>query len=108
MPWIFLVIGGLFEIGFTISLKYSENFSKLWPSISFFMCISLSFYFLNKAINGGLPIGTSYAVWTGIGAAGTAIAGMIFFKEPVMVWRMVFLALLIGSIVGLKFVSGHE
>ncbi|GEP91348.1 quaternary ammonium compound-resistance protein SugE [Chitinophaga terrae (ex Kim and Jung 2007)] len=108
MPWLFLVIGGLFEIGFTISLKYSENFTKLWPSLSFIVCISLSFFFLNKAINGGLPIGTSYAVWTGIGAAGTAIAGMLFFKEPVMIWRIFFLVLLIGSIVGLKFVSGHE
>ena len=108
MPWLFLVIGGLFEIGFTISLKYSENFSKLWPSLSFAACISLSFFFLNKAINSGLPIGTSYAVWTGIGAAGTAIAGMIFFKEPAALWRIFFLVLLIGSIVGLKFVSGHE
>ncbi|NLR79198.1 DMT family transporter [Chitinophaga eiseniae] len=108
MPWLFLVIGGLFEIGFTISLKYSENFSRLWPSLSFVVCISLSFFFLNKAINGGLPIGTSYAVWTGIGAAGTAIAGMIFFKEPAAVWRLFFLALLIGSIIGLKFVSGHD
>lgn len=108
MPWLFLVIGGLFEIGFTISLKYSENFSRLWPSLSFIVCISLSFFFLNKAINGGLPIGTSYAVWTGIGAAGTAIAGMIFFKEPAAVWRLFFLALLIGSIIGLKFVSGHD
>ena len=108
MPWLFLVIGGLFEIGFTISLKYSENFSRLWPSISFFVCISLSFLFLNKAINSGLPIGTSYAVWTGIGAAGTAIAGMIFFKEPAALWRIFFLVLLIGSIVGLKFVSAHD
>lgn len=108
MPWLFLVIGGLFEIGFTVSLKYSENFSRLWPSLSFVVCITLSFFFLNKAINGGLPIGTSYAVWTGIGAAGTAIAGMIFFKEPAAMWRIFFLVLLIGSIIGLKFVSGHE
>ena len=108
MPWLFLIIGGLFEIGFTVSLKYSENFSRLWPSLSFAVCITLSFFFLNKAINGGLPIGTSYAVWTGIGAAGTAIAGMIFFKEPAAMWRIFFLVLLIGSIIGLKFVSGHE
>ncbi|WP_291911752.1 multidrug efflux SMR transporter [Chitinophaga sp. CB10] len=108
MAWLFLFIGGLFEVGFTISLKYSENFSKLWPSISFIICISLSFFFLNKAINNGLPIGTSYAVWTGIGAAGTAIAGMIFFKEPVAMWRIFFIATLIASIVGLKFVSGGE
>ncbi|WP_109695239.1 DMT family transporter [Chitinophaga deserti] len=105
MAWLFLVLGGLFEIGFTISLKYSENFSKLWPSISFVVCITLSFFLLNKAINNGLPIGTAYAVWTGIGAAGTAIAGMLFFKEPASAMRLVFLVMLIGSIIGLKFVS---
>lgn len=105
MAWLFLVIGGLFEIGFTISLKYSENFSRLWPSVSFFACISLSFLFLNKAITNGLPIGTSYAVWTGIGAAGTAIAGMLLFKEPAAFWRLFFLFMLIASIVGLKVVA---
>jgi len=105
MAWIFLIIGGLFEIGFTISLKYSENFTRLWPSVGFFACISLSFFFLNKAINGGLPIGTSYAVWTGIGAAGTAIAGMLLFKEPTAFWRLFFLFMLIASIVGLKVVA---
>ncbi|NSL89162.1 DMT family transporter [Chitinophaga solisilvae] len=108
MAWLFLLIGGLFEVGFTISLKYSENFSRLWPSISFGICITLSFLFLNKAINGGLPIGTAYAVWTGIGAAGTAIAGMIFFKEPAAMWRIFFLVTLISSIAGLKLVSGGE
>ncbi|PSL35308.1 DMT family transporter [Chitinophaga ginsengisoli] len=105
MAWIFLIIGGLFEIGFTISLKYSENFTRLWPTIGFFACISLSFLFLNKAINSGLPIGTSYAVWTGIGAAGTAIAGMLLFKEPAAFWRLFFLFMLIASIVGLKVVA---
>jgi len=105
MAWIFLIIGGLFEIGFTISLKYSENFTRLWPSVGFFTCISLSFLFLNKAINSGLPIGTSYAVWTGIGAAGTAIAGMLLFKEPAAFWRLFFLFMLIASIVGLKVVA---
>jgi len=105
MAWLFLFIGGLFEVGFTISLKYSENFSRLWPSVGFFICISLSFFFLNKAINNGLPIGTSYAVWTGIGAAGTAIAGMLLFKEPAAFWRLFFLFMLIASIVGLKVVA---
>lgn len=108
MAWLFLIIGGLFEIGFTFSLKYSENFSRLWPSLSFVICITASFFFLNKAINSGLPIGTAYAVWTGIGAAGTAIAGMLIFKEPAAAWRIFFLVMLIGSIIGLKFVSeGH-
>ncbi|UPK70190.1 DMT family transporter [Chitinophaga filiformis] len=102
MAWIFLIIGGLFEIGFTISLKYSENFTRLWPSVGFFACISLSFLFLNKAITSGLPIGTSYAVWTGIGAAGTAIAGILLFKEPAAFWRLFFLFMLIASIIGLK------
>lgn len=105
MAWLFLIIGGLFEIGFTISLKYSENFSRLWPSVSFGVCIVLSFLFLNKAINNGLPIGTSYAVWTGIGAAGTAIAGMLLFKEPAAFWRLFFLFMLISSIIGLKVIS---
>lgn len=107
MAWLFLIIGGLFEIGFTISLKFSENFTKLWPSVSFAICIALSFFFLNKAINNGLPIGTAYAVWTGIGAAGTAIAGMLLFREPAVFWRVFFLITLIASIVGLKFVSAE-
>ena len=104
MAWIYLIIGGLFEVGFTISLKYSENFSKLIPSLSFLVCAVLSFVFLNKAAN-TLPIGTAYAVWTGIGAAGTAVAGMLFFKEPVEAWRLFFLCLLIGSVIGLKLVA---
>lgn len=109
MAWLFLVLGGLFEIGFTISLKYSENFSRLWPSLAFVACISLSFFLLNKAITGGIPMGTAYAVWTGIGAAGTVIAGILLFKEPAAFWRIFFLLMLIGSIIGLKFVSsgGH-
>lgn len=105
MAWLFLVLAGLFEIGFTISLKYSENFTRLWPSLSFFLCISLSFFLMNKAINNGIPIGTSYAVWTGIGAAGTVVAGILLFKEPAAFWRLFFLFLLITSIVGIKIVS---
>ncbi len=105
MGWIFLIIGGLFELGFTVSLKYSENFTKLYPSIGFFVCSILSFVFLNKAINSGLPIGTAYAVWTGIGAIGTVIAGILLFKEGADFWRIFFLLTLIGSIIGLKFVT---
>ena len=102
MPWLFLVIGGLFEIGFTISLKYSENFSKLWPSLSFAACISLSFFFLNKAINGGLPIGTSYAVWTGIGAVGAFLVGVLFYKDPVTILRFASVLLIVFGLIGLK------
>ena len=106
MSWIYLIIAGLFEVGFTTSLKLSDNFSnRLW-SVMFFVCISLSFYFLNRAIQ-TIPIGTAYAVWTGIGAVGTVIVGIMVFREPAEFWRMFFIFLLIGSIVGLKFVAGE-
>jgi quaternary ammonium compound-resistance protein SugE len=105
MAWLLLVLAGLFEIGFTISLKFSENFSRLWPSISFLVCITLSFFLMNKAINNGIPIGTAYAIWTGIGAAGTVVAGILLFKEPAAFWRLFFLFMLIGSIIGIKIVS---
>ncbi|MFZ6012841.1 MAG: DMT family transporter [Bacteroidota bacterium] len=106
MYWIYLVIAGLFEVGFTTSLKLSDNFSHRWWSAAFFISIYLSFHFLNKAIQ-SIPMGTAYAVWTGIGAAGTVIIGMIFFKEPSDFWRLFFIVLLIGSILGLKLVSSH-
>jgi quaternary ammonium compound-resistance protein SugE len=106
MAWIYLVIAGCFEVGFTTSLKLSDNFSHRWWSTMFFVCISLSFYFLNKAIQ-TVPLGTAYAVWTGIGAVGTVIIGMIFFREPSDFWRLFFIFLLIGSILGLKLVSSH-
>ena len=104
MAWFYLVIAGLFEVGFTTSLKLSDNFSKTGWSLLFFVCISLSFYFLNKAIQ-HIPIGTAYAVWTGIGAVGTVLVGIALFKEPADFWRMFFIILLIGSILGLKLVT---
>ena len=104
MSWVYLVLAGIFEVGFTTSLKLSDNFSKLWPSVSFLVLSVLSFYFLTKAIH-TIPLGTSYAVWTGIGAFGTAVVGIVFFMEPVTAWRIFFLLLLIVSIIGLKLVS---
>ena len=104
MAWIYLVLAGLFEVAFTTSLKLSENFSNRWWATAFFVSISLSFYFLNKATQ-TIPMGTGYAVWTGIGAVGTVIVGILLFKEPSDFWRMFFIVLLIGSILGLKFVS---
>lgn len=106
MPWLFLVIAGCFEVGFTTSLKLSENFTNRWWATSFFVCISLSFYFLNKATQ-TIPMGTAYAVWTGIGAFGTAIVGIVFFRESSDFWRVFFLVLLIGSILGLKYFSAE-
>ncbi len=104
MAWVYLVIAGLFEVGFTTSLKLSENFKNGKWTFLFFVCISLSFHFLNEAIK-TIPIGTAYAVWTGIGAVGTAMIGMFFFGEPTYFARIFFIFLLIGSIIGLKLVS---
>jgi quaternary ammonium compound-resistance protein SugE len=101
MDWIYLVVAGLFEVGFTTSLKLSNSFSNKWWSLVFLTSIILSFYFLNKATQ-TIPLGTGYAVWTGIGAAGTVLIGIFFFDEPAFFWRVFFICLLIGSIVGLK------
>jgi quaternary ammonium compound-resistance protein SugE len=104
MAWIYLVIAGLFEVAFTTSLKLSNNFTNSKWTVAFFISISLSFQFLNMAIQ-KIPLGTAYAVWTGIGAVGTALMGIVFFNEPSYFWRVFFIFLLIGSIVGLKLVS---
>lgn len=106
MAWVYLIIAGLFEVGFTTSLKLSNNFTNKWWALVFFISITLSFHFLNKAIQ-IIPIGTAYAVWTGIGAVGTVIVGMVLFKESADFWRMLFIFLLISSILGLKFVSNQ-
>ena len=104
MAWILLLTAGLFEVGFTTCLKLSDSFTKLVPSLLFFVFAAASFYLLTRAMR-AIPLGTAYAVWTGIGAFGTAIIGMILFKEQVGFWRVFFLIVLIGSIVGLKMVS---
>ena len=104
MAWIYLVVAGFFEIGFTTCLKLSNNFTNTKWTIGFFICISLSFHFLNEAIK-TIPLGTAYAVWTGIGAVGTILIGIFFFQEPSYFWRMFFIFLLFGSIIGLKLVS---
>jgi quaternary ammonium compound-resistance protein SugE len=107
MNWIILIIAGLFEVGFTTCLakakETSGTTSAAWMA-GFFISLSLSMYLLYKATQ-TLPLGTAYAVWTGIGAVGTAAIGIIFFKEPADFWRLFFIFTLIGSIVGLKFVS---
>jgi quaternary ammonium compound-resistance protein SugE len=107
MNWIILIIAGLFEVGFTTCLgkakETSGTTSVLW-GIGFFVTMSVSMYLLYRATL-TLPMGTAYAVWTGIGAVGTVIVGIIFFKEPADFWRLFFIFTLISSIVGLKFVS---
>ena len=104
--WLFLFGAGLFEIGFTTCMKLSDGFTVVLYTAGFVICAAFSFYMLNKSLT-TIPLGTAYAVWTGIGAFGTAVIGMIFFKDPVSVMRSVFLILLIGSILGLKMVSAE-
>ncbi len=106
MAWVYLVAAGLFEVGFTTCLKLSDGLTKLAASIGFLVFASLSFALLTVAMK-GIPLGTAYAVWTGIGAFGTAIIGILFFKDPVSFLRVLFLLLLIASIVGLKLVSAE-
>lgn len=106
MSWFLLVIAGLFEVGFATCLgKARESGSNTagWM-IGFFVCLSISMFLLYKATQ-TLPIGTAYAVWTGIGAVGTVLIGIIFFKEPADFWRLFFITTLVASIVGLKAVS---
>lgn len=107
MNWLILIIAGLFEVGFTTCLGKAKETTGttayLWWG-GFVVSLFISMYLLYRATL-TLPMGTAYAVWTGIGAVGTVIIGILFFKEPVAFWRLFFIATLIGSIVGLKFVS---
>ena len=108
MNWILLVIAGLFEVGFATCLGKARETAGMTSTawwMGFFACLTISMYLLYRATL-TLPMGTAYAVWTGIGAVGTVIMGIVVFKEPVFFWRIFFLFTLIGSIVGLKYVSG--
>lgn len=107
MHWIILIIAGLFEVGFTTCLskaKLADGAAVYWWITGFFVNLTLSMLLLYKATQ-TLPMGTAYAVWTGIGAVGTVILGILFFKEPADFWRLFFITTLIASIVGLKMVS---
>jgi quaternary ammonium compound-resistance protein SugE len=104
MVWFILALAGLFEIGFTLSLKYSENFTQLWPSVSFLICAGLSFGLLTRAIK-EIPLGTAYAVWTSIGAVGTALMGIVLFGESASVGRLALLLVMVGAVVGLKLIE---
>jgi quaternary ammonium compound-resistance protein SugE len=107
MPWLLLIIAGLFEVGFATCLgqaKLAEGSTRLAWLAGFAVCLTISMILLYRASQ-ALPIGTAYAVWTGIGAAGTALVGIALFKEPSDFWRLFFLFTLIASIVGLKAVT---
>lgn len=105
MAWIYLLIAGVLEIFWAISLKYTDGFSKLWPSVSTVAGMIASFYFLAQALK-TIPVGTGYAIWTGIGAAGTAVFGMILFAEPASSLRLLCIALIVAGILGLKLAAG--
>lgn len=107
MSWLLLVIAGLFEAAFAACLgkaKETSGNESYWWLAGFFVCLTISMTLLYKAVQ-NLPIGTAYAVWTGIGAAGTVLLGIFVFKEPATFWRIFFLTTLIASIIGLKYVS---
>ena len=99
--WLVLAIAGLFEVGWAIGLKYTEGFTRLWPSVGTVSAMIVSVALLGWAMR-SLPVGTAYAVWTGIGAVGTVILGIILFKEPATVARLVCVGLILAGIVGLK------
>lgn len=107
MAWIFLVIAGLFEVVWAIGLKYTDGFTKLYPSLITFAGMGISFYFLSMAVK-TLPIGTAYAIWTGIGAAGAVLLGIVLFGEPRSLLRLLFVAFILIGIIGLKATSGSN
>lgn len=102
MEWIILFLAGIFETVWAVGLKYSEGFTKLWPSVWTIIAMFISFFLLATAMK-KLPLGTSYAVWTGIGAVGAVIAGIFLFQESMDPLKLFFTALIITGIIGLKF-----
>jgi quaternary ammonium compound-resistance protein SugE len=104
MPWVVLFVAGLFEVGWAVGLKYSAGFTRLWPSVATAVSLVLSMGLLGVALR-ALPLGTAYAVWTGIGTIGTALLGIALFREPATAARLVCIALIVAGIVGLKLVT---
>lgn len=104
MPWILLFIAGLFEIGWAIGLKYTHGFSRLWPTVGTVTAMVASVALLGLAMR-TLPVGTAYAVWTGIGAVGTVILGMVLFGDPANAARLICVSLIVVGILGLKLTS---
>jgi quaternary ammonium compound-resistance protein SugE len=104
MAWFYLLLAGLFEVGWAIGLKYTEGFSRLFPSLLTVAAMVLSLALLGLALK-SLPVGTAYAVWTGVGAVGTAVLGIILFSEPATVLRLTCIGLIVCGIAGLKFAA---
>ena len=106
MGWTYLFIAGLFEVVFATCLKACDNFTRIWPMIGFILGAIISLYFLSKAMQ-TIPMGTAYAVWTGIGSVGTVIIGVSLYDDPVNIGRLFFLAVLIFSLIGFTLFSAH-
>ena len=104
MAWLLLAVAGLFEIGWAVGLKYTDGFTRLWPSVWTGLAMVVSVVLLALAVR-TLPIGTAYAVWTGIGAAGTALLGIYLFGEPATALRLACIALIVAGLVGLKLTT---
>lgn len=102
--WVYLLIAGLMEVGWAIGLKYTQGWTRLWPSVLTGLGMVASYYFLAKAMH-SIPIGTGYAIWTGIGAFGTAVLGIALLGEPATPARLICLALILSGIIGLMFSS---
>ena len=101
IAWLLLICAGLLEVSWLVAMKYAEGFTKLWPTVLVFVLGTLSFYLISLCLK-VIPVGTAYVVWTGIGAVGGAIVGMVLFNEPRDAWRLASIALVLAGIVGLK------
>ena len=104
MSWLYLLAAGLLEICFAMGLKYTEGFTRLWPSVGTMLAAGASLWLMTQAMK-GIPVGTAYAVWTGIGATATPVAGMLLFAESASPARLACIGLIVAGVVGLKLVS---
>ena len=105
MAWIYLLLAGMFEVVWAIGLKYSDGFSRLWPTVGTLAAMAASIVLLAMAVK-TLPIGTAYAIWTGIGAVGAVALGIVLFGDPATLPRLLCVALILAGIVGLKLTAG--
>ena len=106
MAWFYLLIAGLLEVVWAVGLKYTDGFTKFFPSLITVVVMIVSFWFLSLSLK-DIPMGTAYAVWVGIGAVGVALIGILYCGEPSDVARLICLGLIVGGVVGLKLVSAH-
>ena len=106
MAWVYLILAGLIEVGWAVGLKYTDGFTRLWPTVFTVAGMIASVFFLALAVQ-TIPLGTGYAIWTGIGAVGTVALGMVLFAESTAGPRLIFIAIILLGVIGLKMTSGH-